>query len=426
MGYYFLTGSTGLLGQFLLRDALIQERPLAVLVRPRASGIATDRVEALLQGWEERLQRVLPRPVVIEGSLTEKGLGLTAADRRWLSSRCETVVHSAASIRFNVDPRSQEPYYTNLDGTRHLSTLCEQAGLRRFVHVSTAYVCGMRQGTVSETELDRDQDFGNDYERSKFYAEQYIVDQWQSRGFTILRPSIIVGDFRSGYTSTFHGFYTPLQLAHAMLSKTGSGLPDGAWFLRQLGLAGNEQKNIVPVDWVSANSWRLMDSAAQNQTYHLTHHTPITVAEMLEAMASSLGEFLQTASSNVVAGGPMATQVFQQHMAPYAAYFRDDPSFDARQTEAVISSHTAPIFGLSDLQRLCQFALNSDFRSLPAVSTIQNENLSSTVCRLVDDNGKKTADLPSDAARWVGFDVRGPGGCEFAVMERSNRFENIE
>ena len=42
---------------------------------------------------------------------------------------------------------------------------------------------------------------------------------------TVYRPGIIFGDSRTGYTSTFHGFYVPLKLVSSMISKTaGMGL----------------------------------------------------------------------------------------------------------------------------------------------------------------------------------------------------------
>jgi len=50
-----------------------------------------------------------------------------------------------------------------------------------------------------------------------------------------LSPSIIVGDYYSGYTSTFHGFYSPLRIAYSLATNypydatVGSGLLAVAW-----------------------------------------------------------------------------------------------------------------------------------------------------------------------------------------------------
>ena len=34
---------------------------------------------------------------------------------------------------------------------------------------------------------------------------------------TVYRPSIIIGDSRTGMTTTYHGYYAALQLAHTLV-----------------------------------------------------------------------------------------------------------------------------------------------------------------------------------------------------------------
>ena len=62
---------------------------------------------------------------------------------------------------------------------------------------------------------------GNVYEKTKLQAELMVraagTERWLDRA-TIYRPSIIVGDSQTGYTTTYHGFYAPLKLAHTMAS----------------------------------------------------------------------------------------------------------------------------------------------------------------------------------------------------------------
>src|SRR2546428_9791255 len=72
MSYHILlTGATGLLGRYLLRNLLLADVPVAVVVRgiPRPS--AEDRVEALMGTWEHVLQPPLPQPQVVEGDIYE-------------------------------------------------------------------------------------------------------------------------------------------------------------------------------------------------------------------------------------------------------------------------------------------------------------------------------------------------------------------
>ncbi|MFN9915714.1 MAG: SDR family oxidoreductase, partial [Pirellulaceae bacterium] len=71
-----LTGATGLVGRYLLRDLLLRDQKVIVIGRGRGPITGEDRIEALLQDWEQRLGRRLLRPVFIEGHLTEPGLGI--------------------------------------------------------------------------------------------------------------------------------------------------------------------------------------------------------------------------------------------------------------------------------------------------------------------------------------------------------------
>ena len=110
----------------------------------RAAQIGPRRVESVLARVEKANGRILPRPVVIEGNLTRPGLGIDAADVRWIGRHCDAVLHNAANLTFEgVAPG--EPWLSNVQGTRELLQLCRATGVRRFHHISTAYVCGRRK-----------------------------------------------------------------------------------------------------------------------------------------------------------------------------------------------------------------------------------------------------------------------------------------
>ena len=52
------------------------------------------------------------------------------------------MLHVAASVDFFGDERTGEPFRSNVEGTENLLKVCEQAGIEKFHHVSTAYVGG--------------------------------------------------------------------------------------------------------------------------------------------------------------------------------------------------------------------------------------------------------------------------------------------
>ena len=129
-GYHLLTGATGLLGSYLLRDFLLAGRRVAVLVRPAKRESAGQRVENLLRHWEVMLEAPLARPVVLEGDLSDADLGLDNRTLGWIERNCESVFHNAASLVFRGDDPAGEPYLSNVEGTRRMLELCRCTGIR--------------------------------------------------------------------------------------------------------------------------------------------------------------------------------------------------------------------------------------------------------------------------------------------------------
>ena len=222
MTYHLLTGATGLLGSYLLRDCLRQGHRLAVLVRPSRRESGRQRIEAILSRCEGDLGTVLPRPVVIEGELTEADLGLDQAGLHWISRHCRSVIHNAANLTFHGSGRQGEPWHTNFDGTRRILDLCRTTGIRQFHYISTAYVCGLREGRVLETELDVGQTPGNDYELSKIEAEKLVRARRLARSAHDLSPSHHRGRLADG----LHG-HLPRLLCFGEAGPH-PGQPDGA------------------------------------------------------------------------------------------------------------------------------------------------------------------------------------------------------
>lgn len=159
--YILLTGSTGLLGRYLLRDLLLAGRRVAVVVRPFKNQPVQHRIEAILQHWEKELGTQLGRPICLAGDVTKPLLGLNDKALDWVAQHCTSLIHSAASLTF-LEEGDGEPWRTNLEGTGHVLALCHFAGIRELHYVSTAYVCGMREGTILESELECGQAFRND------------------------------------------------------------------------------------------------------------------------------------------------------------------------------------------------------------------------------------------------------------------------
>src|SRR3954453_17135888 len=247
MQYLFLTGATGLVGRYLLRDLVAAGVPVAAMGRP---GKGRAAIESIMRMWEAEAGRSLPRPVVIEGDLCLPEVVPDTEQRQWVARHCDRILHCAASMTFRED-KNGEPFRTNNGGMESILEFCRASGIRKFHHVSTAYICGLRTGWIHERDIDLGQENGNVYEGSKLAAEKMLraADFLDER--TIYRPASVVGDSRTGYTTSSHGFYLPLHLAYLIADKIPTYLM-GERFFRLLGLRGDEGKNLVPVDWLSA------------------------------------------------------------------------------------------------------------------------------------------------------------------------------
>jgi thioester reductase-like protein len=367
-----LTGATGLLGRFLLRDLTAQGRQVAVLVRGSRTAGAEVRVDELLCDWWDVAGVEVPRPVILEGDITVPGLGLAASALEWVEANVGEVVHSAASLAFDRRASDGEPYASNVQGTAHVLELCRTAGIRRLHHVSTAYVCGLRRGRVLETELDVGQTPGNDYERSKIEAEWAVraADWLDVR--TVYRPSIIVGDLVNGFTNTFHGFYKPLRIVQPFVESFVQASLEPGSLLGVLGMSGHERKNLVPVDWVSALISRIiLDPALHGGTYHLTSTRPTSVGLLCSVFEQMVTE-MAVRPEAVGIGRPatafdpaVLARLFGDQMEVYRAYWRDDPEFDVTATSRAAPDLPSPPLDEATLRRLCHFAIDTGFRWPP-------------------------------------------------------------
>lgn len=366
MGYVLLTGATGLLGRYLMRDLTRRGVKLAVLVRPSRRHDTRTRVEAAMRVWDEQLEERLPRPTVLTGDINTPDLGLSPREIKWVAENCEAIIHNAASLSFVSTGRESEPWRSNVGGTEIVLDFSRQAGIETFHHVSTAYVAGKRHGRVYESELNVGQEFANPYEESKVEAEELVRGADFIRDLTVFRPAIIVGDSQSGMTFTYHNFYVMVQLAYTLSMSMGNldftGKINSSAV--SINVDGHERKNLVPVDWVSEVMSRIItDPDLHGRTYHLTPRVPVTarlIRDVLEEVTamyglgfSGVGEWSDD--------GHEAGDLFFKHMEVYHSYWKDDPEFDSTNTIAAVPDLPCPHVDRAMLVRLARIAIDRRF-----------------------------------------------------------------
>ncbi len=369
-GVILLTGATGLLGRYLLRDLLTAGQNVAVVVRPSDRQPAEARVASLVAAWERRGVTGLSMPHVLVGDITSPVLGLSPTDRRWVADHCDMVLHNAASLSFEpASSPDDEPWRSNVGGTRNVLELCRQTGISDFHHVSTSYVCGLREDLVYENQLDVGQEFGNDYEKSKLQAEQLVREADFLAPPTFYRPAIIVGDSQTGFTTTFHGYYAVVRLA-VTLTRLVEGADSIDWSIPLHGLTGNERKNLVPVDWVSAVASEIVGRRdLWGHTYHLTPTEPVrasTIRDVIEKVVGYEGTTAFTeAGENGSAGASFGAELesaFYEQMEVYATYWRNDPTFDRTNLLAAVPHLPCPPLDYDRLLMMAETAINMNFK----------------------------------------------------------------
>jgi thioester reductase-like protein len=413
-----LTGATGLLGQYLLRDLLANACRVAVLVRDAAKQQAAERIAQVIAVWSERLGRALPTPTVVEGNLRQATLGLTAVDRQWLSRHCQTVIHAAANVSFR-ETLDGEPWRTNVEGTKSLLALCRDVGLEEWHHVSTAFVCGRRTGLIAEEDGAADRSFHTPYEASKFEAEQLVRRAAGIRA-TIYRPAVIVGDSRTGYTSNFTGFYRLLGLA-VRLASLHSTAAEGRLPLR-LPLSGEEPWNLVPVDWVARAVVELLARPHwHGRTFHLVARTPVSTRLIRDIGVEELNlHGVEFAGPEGVNDPSRLEEMFLEGIEEYWPYLGGSPVFDFANTAAALPDLPPPVVDRPLLKRLIRYAAARHWGWRPSSLPVTAASSAGSKCAVYIEQIFPQQGRKSRLARWAGLnltvslDLRGPGGGQWS------------
>jgi len=264
---YFITGYPGFIGKRLVKH-IVQADPsgrIVLLVQPKFVKEASQLIERLPAAHVE----------ILSGDLVDMHLGLAGDEYRELTARVTHVFHLAAISSLGMGRDIAQK--VNVEGTRSVLELardCEH--LERFVYFSPCYVSCDRVGVIAEDELEAGQRFRNHYEETKFEAEKLVQKAKAQLPITIIRPSSVVGDSRTGEIDRFEGpYYLGMLL---VLSPLVLPLP----------LPGNgvAPLNVVPVDFVVAATWALAHRPeAVGRTLHLVDPNPMSARRVYELIA---------------------------------------------------------------------------------------------------------------------------------------------
>lgn len=427
--YTLLTGATGLLGRYLMRDLLLRQHRLAVLVRPTEKQQARERIERIVQQFEAELGHRLPRPVILTGDVCQPNLGLAPKQLRWANDYCRQMIHSAAILNFHGEDRQQEPWRTNLGGTKNVLKFAQDAAIKNFHYVSTAYVCGNQAGPISENELTTPDSFRNDYERSKFAAESEVRSATGFTNKTIYRPGVIVGDSKTGYTSSYHGLFLYLRLL-AMLVPQQKRNADGQIETPiELPMDGDEPRNLVPIDWVSEVITHLVQTPeAHGKTYHLTPDQCSTVKQLLGFCYNyfnSTGVKFAGANAQVSADNEFA-QTFFENAQIYSTYDTSDPEFCKANVNQFAGHLPCPAIDQEVIIRFLEFGKQDNWGKRRPKPVQVGRWIESHLTEIALTAQKIMAALnirSEQSTFYLGLDVTGPGGGQWQLTRDQGSFD---
>ena len=181
--HVLLIGVTGFIGKVWLVNTLMdlpEIEQIYLLIRRQKSNPAQKRFEKLIEEspvfdplyeryGQKLLQFIREKVQVVEGDVTQPGLGLEPQISADLRTKLDIVINSSGLTDFNPDLR--DALTTNVDASLNVLDFIRESDHAGLLHLSTCYVAGAREGRIAESVHVNDTPSG-----SAFDAER----EWQS------------------------------------------------------------------------------------------------------------------------------------------------------------------------------------------------------------------------------------------------------
>jgi nucleoside-diphosphate-sugar epimerase len=348
-GAILVTGATGFIGRHLVPELLKAGKRVVVLARGRAGVPAQARIA-------ESFGEISKRIEVVEADLAD----LTSLEQNVLRMRLrvKTVIHCASETSFSTAGEYSSET-VQIDGPLTLLRTLAGRGLRRWSHVSTAFVCGRRSGIVREHETDVGQEFHNPYEQLKLQSEIAFGAACRELGvgLVILRPSIVIGPAPAttgGAPSNLLFIFIRMLIVVAQTLRNPDAL------VRVRGSA-RARFNIVPVEYVATAIAELSEDAeAIGRIFHLVAANPPSqsaVAEILSARVGLRGIRVLDPGEELIDPSHLELRL-EKLLRPYKEYLEQDVQFDGSSTRTALARKglLAPVIDKSQIHRLVELA----------------------------------------------------------------------
>lgn len=357
----FFTGVTGFLGRFLAVEMLKKGWEIIFLIRPGKMSV-DDRLTEALNFVESQAAQVYKNQwTVIAGDVTWNNFGI---EDLHILSNVEEFWHVAGAVTFSEIERDIT-FKINLDGVKNLTKIAEKVNISRLHYFSTAYI--REPGVSTMIEETKDSLFHekgcNPYERSKNFAERHI-HKWAKRhpdvNVCVYRPSIVVGNSKSGKMYGFTGYYRVMQTFHTFAC--------AGKIAKEMSVPGRSDAtvNLVTVDWVVDMVMKIQHIKDVAGIFHLTNEAPPNYEWLLESSLRAL----DISCSPVVAGQISANKeqmriekMFKRGLKDYIPYISEDVKFSTNHLKNILGEayKEHPSFNDKLVKTLLDYAVRARF-----------------------------------------------------------------
>lgn len=325
----FLTGFPGFIAERLVKRLAKSDVQFFLLVQSQFIEKAKQDIEKISSETHVLLENF----AIIEGDITLETLGISPNDLEIVRIETTEVFHLAAIYDLSVE---RDPAFrVNVEGTKNVNSLVRTLpNLTRYNYVSTCYIAGKREGEIFENELEHDAGFRNYYEETKYLAEIEVENLKSEIPTAIFRPSVVVGDSKTGETSKYDGIYYLILYLRKFPA-----------LFRFVNVGNKEvQLNLVPVDFVVEGLAALAgDDLSIGKTIALADPNPLNTKELFDEIskvftnkislitppADLLEKFMRTPFSSMISGLPQSA----------VSYFHVKQLYDTKIGEELLKPH---------------------------------------------------------------------------------------
>ncbi len=342
--HVFLTGATGFLGTYLLRELLTTTNAVVhCLVRAADADDAMARLQATAThyyGDDLATHRIAGRVVAVPGDLERPLLGLSEEDFDRLARTVDVIHHPGGRVNFIYPYSHMRP--ANVDGTREIIRM---AGRYRNVPVhytsTMAVVAGF--GTAGVRHVDEDTPLAYPdhlsvgYVESKWVAEALLHEAArQGLPVAVYRAADISGDRVTGAWNT----------ATEMCAMKKFVVDSGTAPVAELPL------DYTPVDCFAAAVAHIATSALPaGEVYHLTNPGKVNIAELVARLRARGHEIREVSwhewLDELV---KLAVEQPEHPMTPFAPLFIDRCATGEMSVAEMYLETTFPAFSRTNVE----------------------------------------------------------------------------